>query len=103
MYRVNFVMEVKYGHFADLMRNMEELNEISRARGWKEATYWMPTAGKANELVCEFEYDSLAEFEQENEATYSDAEFMKVMREGTQYVVQGSARTRIYERAPQLA
>jgi len=103
MYRVNFVQEAKYGHFADLLRSCEELNEIARSRGWKEGRFWTPTAGRANELVVEFEYDTLADYQRETEAFYSDPECMKVLRQSSDYVVQGSARTRIYETAPHLA
>lgn len=98
----NFV-EVQYGHFADVLRGYDELNEIARARGWKPSQNRTQAGGAANLLSADFEYDSLSEWEAEQAAAYSDPEFMKVLRECSQYCVQGTAREEIWMEAPQLA
>jgi hypothetical protein len=103
MVRFRFTVEVKYGHFAEYLKICEQLNEIARARGWAEFTYWAPIVGTANELVGEADYPDLATFDNEGDAFQSDAEAMKVFRSGADHVVQGSGRSELLQTAPQLA
>ena len=103
MIRARFIAQVRYGHFADYLRALEQLNEISRDRGWAPATFWVATAGTANELFAEVDYPDLATFEREGEAQGADAEWMKVIRSTVDMVVQGSARSELFQTAPQLA
>jgi hypothetical protein len=39
MVRVHFTAEVRYGHFAEYLKALEQLNTIARERGWAEATF----------------------------------------------------------------
>ena len=103
MVRARFIVEVRYGHFADYLKTGEKLNEIARGRGWAEATFWVATAGKANELIAEVDYPDLATFERERDATSADAEWMKVIRSTVDMVVQGTGRSEVLQTAPQLA
>ena len=103
MVRARFIVQVRYGHFAEYLKAAEQMNEIARARGWAEATFLAPTTGPANELIADVDYPDLAAFEREGEAQYSDAEFMGVVRSTVDIVVQGSARTELFQAAPQLA
>jgi hypothetical protein len=103
MYRLRFTVEVRYGHFAEYLKLSEQLNEISRARGWVEARFWSPVVGSANEFIAEVDYPDLATFEREGEAAQSDEEWMKVFRSGADLVVQGSGRSELLQTAPQLA
>jgi NIPSNAP len=103
MYRFRFTVEVRYGQFAEYLKIAEQLNEIARARGWAEFTYWTPTVGRANECIGEAEYPDLATFQKESDAFGSDAEAMQVLRSTTEHVVQGSTHTELLETAPQLA
>jgi hypothetical protein len=103
MVRARFIVQVRYGHFAEYLKALEQLNEIARARGWAEATFWVATAGTANELFAEVDYPDLATFEREGEAQAADAEWMKVIRSTVDFVVQGSARSEVLQTAPQLA
>jgi hypothetical protein len=103
MYRARFSVEVRYGHFAEYLKIAEQLNEIARARGWAESTFWTPAVGTANEFIAETEYPDLATFEKEGDAFQSDAEVMQLVRSSTEHVVQGSARSELLQTAPQLA
>jgi hypothetical protein len=103
MVRARFIVQVRYGHFAEYLRALEQLNEISRARGWAEATFWVATAGTANEIFAEVDYPDLAAFEREGNAQGADAEWMSVVRSTVDWVVQGTGRSELLETAPQLA
>jgi NIPSNAP len=103
MVRARFIVQVRYGHFAEYLKAVEQLNEVARERGWAEATFWVPTGGITNELIAEVDYPDLATFEREGQAQYSDAEWMKVIRSAVDFIVQGTARSELYRTAPQLA
>ena len=103
MIRARFIVQVRYGHFAEYLRVGEQLNEIARARGWAESTFWSPAVGTANEFIAETDYPDLATFEREGDAFQSDAEVMKLVRSSAGLVVQGSARSELLQTAPQLA
>jgi hypothetical protein len=103
MVRARFIVQVRYGHFAEYLKAAEQLNEIARQRGWAEATFWVYTAGTANELIAEVDYPDLATFDGEGQAQSSDAEWMNVIRSTVDFVVQGSGRSEVLQTAPQLA
>ena len=103
MVRARFTIQVRYGHFAEYLKAMEQLNAIARGRGWAEATFWVATVGAANELIAEVDYPDLATFEREGEAQSSDAEWMKVIRSTVDIAVQGTGRSELLQTAPQLA
>ena len=103
MYRHRIQAEVLYGHFMDVVKIFEELNEIARARGWREATLWAPTVGRTNEIIVESEYPDLATFETESRSFLSDPEAMKLFRSASEFIVQGSSRDELLEPAPHLA
>ena len=103
MIRARFIAQVRYGQFADYLKALEQLNEIAREHGWAEATFWVATAGTANEIFAEVDYPDLATFEREGNAQSADAEWMKVIRSTVDMVVQGSARSELFTTAPQLA
>ena len=48
MYRFRSSVQVRYGHFKEHLAQQEQLNELNKARGWPEATFWVPTTGAAN-------------------------------------------------------
>jgi NIPSNAP len=103
MVRARFIVQVRYGHFAEYLKAVERLNEIARQRGWAEANFWVYTAGTANELIAEVDYPDLATFDREGEAQASDAEWMNVIRSTVDFVVQGTGRSELLQTAPQLA
>lgn len=103
MYRFRFTVQVLYGHFKEYLELSEKLNEISRARGWTEFTFWAPTVGTGNEFVAEAEYPDLATFQKEGDAFQSDAEAMEVARSSAQHIVQGSARSELFETISEVA
>ncbi len=99
-YRLRLISEVKYGHFGDFMKSWNRLDSVMRERGWVAARVLVPTAGPNNEVVAEFEYPDLAAYERENKAFYADAEAFDAFRSGSEFVVQGTARTELYEDVP---
>jgi hypothetical protein len=103
MVRARFIVEVRYGHFAEYLKIGEKLNELARGRGWAEATFWVAAAGTANELIAEVEYPDLATFEREGDASNADAEWMQLIRSTVDLVVQGTARSELLHTAPRLA
>src|SRR2546423_1227360 len=102
MVRFRSIVTVKYGRFADVLRGSEQLNEISRARGWKQAELLVPLAGENNVLVAEYEYPDLATFQRENDGAMGDAEWMKTFRSMADDIYPQSARTELLESAPHL-
>jgi hypothetical protein len=103
MVRARFIVQVRYGHFAEYLKAMDQLNAIARARGWAEATFLVAAAGTANELIAEVDFPDLATFDQEGQAQSADAEWMNLIRSTVDLVVQGSGRTELLQTAPQLA
>lgn len=99
-YRFRLTCEVQYGHFGEYARAWKRLEEVMRKRGWVTARVLVPTAGPNNEFVAEFEYPDLATFERENKAFYTDAEAFQAFRAGAEFVVQGTARSELYEDVP---
>jgi len=103
MVRARFTIQVRYGHFAEYLEASERLNAIARGRGWTEATFWVATAGTANELIAEVDYPDLATFEREGDEQAADAEWMSVVRSTVDWVVQGTGRSELLQTAPRLA
>jgi hypothetical protein len=103
MVRRRFTVQVRYGHFAEYLKVGEKLNEVARARGWAEATFWVQLGGTANELIAEVELPDLATFEQQNAASAADTEWMQLIRSTADMVVQGTGRSELLQTAPQLA
>ena len=99
-YRFCLIGEVRYGHFRDYARAWAKLDEVMRRRGWITARVLVPTAGRNNEFIAEFEYPDLATFERENSAFYTDAEAFQAFQAGAEFMVQGTARTELYEDVP---
>jgi hypothetical protein len=99
-YRWRLIQEIRYGHFGDYMKGCNRLDSIMRERGWVTPRVLVPTAGPNHEFVAEFEYPDLAVYERENKAFYSDQEAFEAFHAGAEFVVQGTARTELYEDMP---
>ena len=99
-YQVRLIQEITYGRFGDYMKTWARLDSIMRERGWVAASVLVPIAGPNNEFVAEFDYPDLATFERENNAFYSDREAFEAFQAGAEFVVQGTARTELYEYLP---
>ena len=103
MVQVRNVVEVEYGHFADVIRCYEELNEICRSRGWQPATLMTRAGGRANVLCACTDYNSIEQWDREVTAAHEDPEFMKVLRQAAPHCVQGTACEEIWTDAPHMA
>ena len=62
--------------FAELLSLSEQLNEVSRNRGWQSATFFVPIAGEANVLVAEYDYPDLATCDAQSKAAMADPEWI---------------------------
>lgn len=99
-YRFCLIGEVQYGHFGDYARAWRKLDDIMRERGWITARVLVPTAGRNNEVIAEFEYPDLATFERENSAFYADAAAFQAFQASAEFMIQGTGRTALYEDVP---
>ena len=97
MYRHRAYQQVVYGRFNDFFKVVQDLNAVSRKRGWRESRVWSPSFGTANEVVLEEEYQDLATMERERRAFESDAEAMKLFRSMAGLIVQGSAHDELLQ------
>jgi len=97
MYRHRAYQQVVYGRFNDFLKGVQELNAVSRKKGWPESTVWSPVFGTANEVVLEEPYQDLATVERVARAFQSDAEAMKIFRGLGGLIVQGSARDELLQ------
>jgi hypothetical protein len=103
LYRQRIYHLVPYGHFEEVLSLCEQLNAIARARGGRGASLWIPTIGQQNELIVEFEFNSLTTFEAGRSASNADPEWTALVRRIGAAVVPGSVRTELVETAPHLA
>ncbi|TMD61788.1 MAG: hypothetical protein E6I87_01750 [Chloroflexi bacterium] len=97
MYRHRAHAQVLYGHFNEYLKAIQELNAVSRKRGWPVSTVWTEVVGTGNEVIVEEEYSDLASFAKVTQAFQSDAEAMKIFRGTAGLVVQGSAHDELLE------
>ena len=103
MVRERVIQTVKYGQFREAREKVDELSRICETKGLRPLTCWVPLAGVTNELIIETEYPSLADFERENAAFYSDPDTMRALRGIAEHVIEGSGRAELIESAPFLA
>lgn len=103
MYRMRNMVLVKYGKFRDYYEILEKLRALCGKRGWAEATYWVPLAGRDNEITAERRYASLEEWTRESEAWHKDGEVMELVRQSSDLVEPGTSQTFIEEEAFQIA
>jgi len=103
MYRAHLIVQVKWGRFKEHLEICEKMNDLARNRGWAESTFWVPTAGVVNQVVLETEYANLATMEREMDAYFSDAEAGQLTRSAVDCIVEGSARSELFQTAPTLA
>ena len=103
MIRITQECEVKYGHFAEYVEIMEELQAAMTAKGLRPGTSLTPLTGKANVIIWSCDFDSLEQMETEQKRFQSDPDIMKTFRRGAELVVQGSATGMVYQESPHLA
>ena len=95
--------DVAYGHFGEVVQNVEAMNAIRRDRGWSEWVPWAPLSGKANQIVLICDGPDVATILAETDAGYADAEFMKAWKKAVEHSVEGTRWTEFLAPAPQLS
>ena len=103
MYQIRNTVTVRYGKFRECHAAVEQLNEIARQRGWVEPKRFVPVAGVDNQYICQWEYETLADFERETESFYTDTEAMKVFRSAAEFVIEGTSTSELLQSAPAIA
>jgi hypothetical protein len=99
-YRVQQYATVKYGHFGAYLKAVKDLEQVATKRGWSPTRVLVPTVGSNNVIVLENEYPDLATFQAENDAFYQDEEAFEIFRASAEHIIEGSARTELYEDVP---
>jgi hypothetical protein len=95
MYRLVIREQVIYGHFRDYFAVAQEILAYAKSKEWAAFTMYEPLSGASNDVVYHADYASLAELENEMNATNSDAGFMKLIRRQADHIVQGSSVSEI--------
>jgi len=103
MVRSRIIQLVKQGHMREEIDLIEELNRVLKEKGLKEGTCWVSFGGILQQLIIEYEYPTLADYERELDAFFSDSDLMKVWRGSAQHIVEGSGREELMSTAPALA
>jgi hypothetical protein len=102
MVRNRAIQTIKYGHFKEALEALTELNRVCGEKGLTSSTFWSPLAGINNEIIIETEYQSLADFERDAAAFYSDPDVMSLWRSMSEHVIEASGRSELIETAPTL-
>jgi hypothetical protein len=97
MFRYRYTVQVKDGHLKEFWEICKKLNEVNRARGRSEFTFWAPPGGVSNEVVAEVDYPDRATHEQEFDAFHSDEEALDLDKKLQELIVEGSARDELFE------
>jgi hypothetical protein len=103
MYRLVLREQVIYGHFKEYLGIVNEMKAYEESKGWASSTFMSPVVGTGNEVVFEFDYESLDAFEKEGKAVMMDPEFMKLVRRASEHIVQGMTRSELLETVTDVA
>ncbi len=81
VYRYQFHVQVRMGHFGDFHALLQELNGTLRAKGLVPFQLWEAALGRFNEFLMVAEYETLDLYEREHLAMHTDARCMDLWRE----------------------
>jgi hypothetical protein len=97
MYKSRLTVQVKSGRFKEYLGITDRMSDLSRSRGWTVPTILIPTVGRSNQIVSEFDYPDLATFERELAASFADAEAMAQVKEAVDCLVEGSIHSELLQ------
>src|SRR5438309_10872002 len=97
MYTHRLRFQVTYGKAREAMKWAEDMNALAAERGWAKGVLWNVSFGPVNAFVMEWDYESLAVFEQETNAQYTDSSFMTLFRSANDFGVEGETATELLE------
>ena len=97
MVRYRYIFRVQDGHFDEVWALCKKLNEINRAAGRSEFTFWKPMDGASNELIVESEHPDRATFQTEYDAFHADPDALDTDEKLQGRVVEDSERSELLE------
>jgi hypothetical protein len=103
MYRYRNYVVVKYGQFRQHKELIDELEALCEKKGLTRSTAWVPVAGEDNAFISETDYPDLATLDRETAQFFSDAEVMSIWRKAAALIIEGSGRSELLTRPPDLA
>ena len=80
MYRYQFHLQVRMGHWRDFQALVDELNAALQAKGLVPFQLWEAAFGRLNDALMVAEYGSLDAYEREHLAFHADAVCMDLWR-----------------------
>ena len=80
MYRYQFHLQVRMGHWRDFKGLVDDLNAALQAKGLVPFQLWEAAFGRLNDALMVAEYGSLDAYEREHLAFHADAACMDLWR-----------------------
>lgn len=80
MYRFQFHVQVRMGHWRDFQSLVDGLNEALEGMGLVPFQVWEAAFGRLDAALLVADYDSLATYEREHDLMHADATCMEVWR-----------------------
>ncbi len=99
MYRYQFHIQVRSGHFAEFHKLHQELNAALRAKGLVPFQLWEAAIGRFNEFLMTAEYETLEVYEREPFAMHTDPACMGLWRDMDAHL-DGIPWTDLWSRPP---
>jgi hypothetical protein len=98
MYRYQFHLLVRMGHWRDFQVLVDQLNAALQVKGLVPFQLWEAAFGRLNDALMVAEYGSLEAYEREHFAFHTDAACMDLWREIGQHT-DGTPWTDLWWRA----
>jgi hypothetical protein len=86
MYRQEIRLQVQANRFKEFSDSFDQLNKLMRSHGLVTGTLWSVAIGQSNLVKLTFDYESLAQFEVENDRFLTDTEMSGMWQEATEFL-----------------
>jgi len=95
-----YLMQVRDGQLEEFWEICRKLNEVNRARGRREFSFWASAGGVSNEVVAEVDSPDHASGQQQFDAFHADPEALGLDEKLHECLVEGSMRSELLEEVP---
>ncbi len=103
LYRQQLHMQIGLGKYRDFYDTVVALNDELKRKGLKQIELWAPATGaEMNTVVLVTDFESLAQWEEDNRKFQTDPEVMKIWRSGAAFV-DGRPREELWQTAYEIA